>query len=75
MRHRDNNSELLVLVTPEIVRPIPAGQPLPELNLPHPFMTKNSDIATQTPGYGQDRTGAGEAGDGDHAGGAVDAAA
>ena len=26
-----NNSELLVIVTPEVVRPIPAGQPLPAL--------------------------------------------
>lgn len=44
-----NNSELLVIITPEIVRPIPAGQPLPSLNMPHPFMTKNSDIEMHTP--------------------------
>ncbi len=28
------NSELLVLVTPEVVRPIPQGQPLPDLDWP-----------------------------------------
>jgi len=33
-----NNSELLVIVTPEIVRPIPAGQPTPSLNYPMPFL-------------------------------------
>ena len=50
-----NNSELMVIVTPEVVRPIPVGQPLPELNMPHPFMTKNSDIELRTPGL--DKTG------------------
>ena len=28
------NSELLVIVTPELVRPVPAGQPLPEIEFP-----------------------------------------
>jgi pilus assembly protein CpaC len=28
------NSELLVVVTPELVRPIPAGQPLPDIKMP-----------------------------------------
>ncbi|MEO8368690.1 MAG: pilus assembly protein N-terminal domain-containing protein [Candidatus Solibacter sp.] len=50
-----NNSELMVIVTPEIVRPIPVGQSLPELNLPHSFMTKNSDIELRQPGM--DKTG------------------
>src|SRR6185437_9984331 len=27
-----SNTELLILVTPELVRPIPRGQPLPDLN-------------------------------------------
>jgi len=31
------NNELLVIVTPEIVRPIPQGQPLPHLTLPEPL--------------------------------------
>ncbi len=30
------NTELLVIVTPELVTPIPAGQPLPEMKYPHP---------------------------------------
>jgi pilus assembly protein CpaC len=50
-----NNSELLVIVTPEVVRPIPAGQPLPSLNMSYPFMTKNSDIEMHQPGI--DKTG------------------
>jgi len=50
-----NNTELLVIVTPELVRPIPAGQPLPSLNLPQPFLTKNSDIELHHPGI--DKTG------------------
>ena len=50
-----NNSELLVLVTPEVVRPIPVGAPLPDLKLPYPFMTRNSDIEMRTPGM--DKTG------------------
>ena len=31
------NNELLVIVTPEIVRPIPQGQPLPHLTMPQPL--------------------------------------
>jgi len=50
-----NNSELLVIVTPEVVRPIPAGQLLPSLNMPYPFLTKNSDIEMRQPGI--DKTG------------------
>jgi len=45
-----NNSELLVIITPEVVRPIPAGQPVPSLNMPLPFMTKNSDAGMHQPG-------------------------
>jgi pilus assembly protein CpaC len=37
-----NNSELLVIVTPEVVRPIPAGQPLPSLKFPHEFLPANT---------------------------------
>ena len=50
-----NNSELMVIITPELVRPIPAGQKLPELNFPMPFMTRNSDIPMAHPGM--DKTG------------------
>jgi pilus assembly protein CpaC len=50
-----NNSELLVIVTPEVVRPIPAGQAVPELTFPQPFLKRNSDIDMRTPGV--DKTG------------------
>jgi pilus assembly protein CpaC len=44
------NTELMVIVTPEFVRPIPAGQPVPQLNYPVPFLPPNSGIAMTTPG-------------------------
>ena len=44
-----NNNELIVIVTPEIVAPIPASQPTPMLNMPQPFMAPNSKIAMTTP--------------------------
>ena len=50
-----NNSELLVIVTPEVVRPIPAGQPVPTLNMPQSFLTKNTDGEMYQPGI--DKTG------------------
>jgi pilus assembly protein CpaC len=48
-----NNSELLVIVTPEIVRPIPAGQPAPSLNYPTPFMPSNTKAEMRQPGLSQ----------------------
>jgi len=45
-----NNSELMVIVTPQLVRPIPAGQPLPGLNFPSPFLQPNTGSAMATPG-------------------------
>jgi pilus assembly protein CpaC len=50
-----NNSELLVIITPELVRPIPAGQKAPELNFPLPFMSRNSGFEMAQPGM--DKTG------------------
>jgi len=50
-----NNTELMVIVTPEVVRPIPVGQPLPTINMPSPFLTKNSDVDMYQPGM--DKTG------------------
>lgn len=44
-----NNTELIVIVTPEIVPPIPAGQPLPALNYPVKFMPPNSNIPMSNP--------------------------
>ena len=46
-----NNSELLIIVTPELVRPIPAGKPLPDLHYPQGFMQPNTAAAPpRTPG-------------------------
>ncbi|MEO6966658.1 MAG: pilus assembly protein N-terminal domain-containing protein [Acidobacteriaceae bacterium] len=45
-----SNTELMVIVTAEIVAPIPAGQPLPELKYPAKFMPPNSGIPMTTPG-------------------------
>ena len=44
------NTELMVIVTPEIVAPIPAGQPLPALKYPDKFLPPNSNIPMTTPG-------------------------
>ncbi|MGA2590741.1 MAG: pilus assembly protein N-terminal domain-containing protein [Bryobacteraceae bacterium] len=44
------NSELLVLVTPELVRPIPAGQALPTLPIVKPFLKGTLKDAPRTPG-------------------------
>jgi pilus assembly protein CpaC len=45
------NTELLVMVTPEIVRPIPMGQSPPGLNYPEKFLKPNTPgNVTQTPG-------------------------
>jgi pilus assembly protein CpaC len=45
-----NNTELLVMVTPELVRPIPAGQPAPEIKMPMPFLEGTAAQAPRTPG-------------------------
>jgi pilus assembly protein CpaC len=44
-----NNSELIIVVTPEIVAPIPAQQPVPMLNMPEHFLAPNSNIPMHTP--------------------------
>jgi pilus assembly protein CpaC len=43
------DTELIVIVTPEIVSPIGAGSALPELKYPQPFLPSNSGIAVNTP--------------------------
>ncbi len=43
------NTELIVLVTPEIVAPIPAGAPLPELKYPQAFLPPNTGIPMHHP--------------------------
>jgi pilus assembly protein CpaC len=44
------NTELIVLITPELVRPIPAGQPTPQLNFPKSFLQANTTQPVRTPG-------------------------
>lgn len=43
------NTELIVIVTPEIVAPIEAGVPRPELKFPNKFLPPNSGIPMNTP--------------------------
>lgn len=49
MTRTKNNTELIVLVTPEIVAPISAGQPVPELKYPVQFLPPNSNIPMHNP--------------------------
>jgi pilus assembly protein CpaC len=44
------DTELIVIVTPEIVAPIPAGAPLPQLKFPDKFLPPNSNIPMTNPG-------------------------
>jgi pilus assembly protein CpaC len=44
------NTELIVIVTPEIVAPIPAGVPLPSVKYPDKFLPTNSGIPMVNPG-------------------------
>ena len=50
-----NNGELLVTVTPELVNPIKAGQPMPDLKRPVPFLPTLSAERPEQPGI--DKTG------------------
>jgi len=51
---KQENSELLVIVTPELVQPIKAGQPVPDLSWKQPFMAPISPLVHQP---GLDKTG------------------
>jgi pilus assembly protein CpaC len=46
---RKTNTELIVIVTPEVVAPMPAGAPLPELKFPETFLPSASGIPMTTP--------------------------
>jgi pilus assembly protein CpaC len=48
-----SNSELLVIVTPELVRPIPANQKPPELTYTTSFLEPNSHVPLRQPGINQ----------------------
>lgn len=50
MSRTRTNTELIVIVTPEIVAPIPAGTSLPTPNYPVQFMPPNSKIPMSNPG-------------------------
>jgi pilus assembly protein CpaC len=49
MQRTKSNTELIVIVTPELVNPIEAGAPLPELKYPVGFLPPNSPIPMHTP--------------------------
>jgi pilus assembly protein CpaC len=49
MQKTKANTELIVIVTPEIVAPIPAGAPVPQLKFPGKFLPPNSNIPMNTP--------------------------
>ena len=49
MSKNRTNTELMVIVTPEIVAPIPAGAPLPTLKIPTKFLPANSGVPMNTP--------------------------
>jgi pilus assembly protein CpaC len=49
MQKTKDNTELIVIVTPEVVAPIPAGQPLPTLKFPEKFLPSNSGMPMNTP--------------------------
>ena len=44
-----NNTELIVIVTPEIVAPIQAGAAVPELHYPDKFLPPNSNVPMHEP--------------------------
>jgi len=50
-----NNTELLVIITPELVRPLSGDQPLPELEFPDRFLPAGSSATHRHPG--SDKTG------------------
>jgi pilus assembly protein CpaC len=45
-----SNTELIVIVTPQIVYPMPVGAPLPQLKYPDKFLPSNSNMPMTTPG-------------------------
>lgn len=49
MQVNHTNTELIVLVTPEIVNPIPAGAPTPDVKFPDKFLQPNSSTPMSNP--------------------------
>jgi pilus assembly protein CpaC len=48
-----SNTELLVIITPEVVRPIPAGKSVPSLTYQIPFLPPNTATEMHQPGISQ----------------------
>ncbi len=51
VNRQKSNTELIVIVTPEIVQPIPKGVDPPRLTFPDPFLPRNSYTDLHTPEY------------------------
>jgi pilus assembly protein CpaC len=49
IQKNQSNTELIVIVTPEIVAPIPSGAPLPQLNYSQKFLPRASNFPMHTP--------------------------
>lgn len=49
MQRSRSNTELMVIVTPQLAAPMPAGQPTPDLNYPEKFMPPNSKMPMSNP--------------------------
>lgn len=49
MQKTKANTELIVIVTPEIVAPIPAGEAVPQLKFPAKFLPPNTGIPMNSP--------------------------
>lgn len=49
MQKTRTNTELIVIVTPEFVDPIPVGGKLPELKYPEKFLPPNTGIPMNNP--------------------------
>ena len=62
------NTELIVIVTPEIVAPIPAGAPLPALKYPHKFLPSEFEHSHGRPRTRSDRRRARSSAAANHAG-------
>lgn len=50
MQTSKNNTELLIIVTPELVRAVPAGQAIPGIDIPEQFLANAPKDAPRTPG-------------------------
>jgi pilus assembly protein CpaC len=44
-----NNSELLIMVTPELVRPVPSDQQMPQIPMPQPWLEGTASQPPRTP--------------------------